>query len=68
MYEKIVGSPKREANILEFISFLHTGMFSACCFRQSTYMAQGFVNEVLNETWTHLFLQFEWFSIGYGFI
>ena len=33
-----------------FILFLHMCMFPACCFRQSTYMAQGFVNGVLNET------------------
>ena len=31
-------------------------------------MAQSLVNEVLNETWTHSCLQFEWFSVGYGFI
>ena len=29
-------------------------------------MAQGLVNGVLNETRTHLCLQFEWFSVGYG--
>ena len=29
-------------------------------------MAQGFVNGVFNETWTHSCLQFEWFSVGYG--
>ncbi len=32
------------------ILFLHTCMFPACCFRQRTYMAQGLVNGVLNET------------------
>ena len=25
-------------------------MFPACCFRQRTYVKQGLVNEVLNET------------------
>ena len=48
--------------------FLHTCMFPVCCFRQRTYMGQGFVNVVLNATWTHLCLQFEWSSVGYGFI
>ena len=33
-------------------------MFSACCFRQRTYMAQGHVNGVLKETWTHSCSQF----------
>ena len=31
-----------------FILFLHTYMFSVCCFRQRTYAAQGHVNRVLN--------------------
>ena len=35
-------------------------MFPACCFRQRTYVAQGLVNRVLNETWTHAHFQFEW--------
>ena len=39
-----------------FILFLHTCMFKASCFHQRTYMAQGLVNGVLNETF------------GYGFI
>ena len=43
-------------------------MFPACCFRQKTYMAQGLVNGVLNETWTHLCLEFEWFLVGYNLI
>ena len=79
----IVVGPKREIDILKcvgprrdlyflriysFISFLHTYMFPACCFRQRTYMAQGLVNGVLNETGTHLCLQFELFSVDYGFI
>ena len=46
---------------------LNTRMFPACCFRQRTYMVQGFVNGVLSETWIHLCLQFECFSVGYGF-
>ena len=41
-----------------FISFLNTCMFAAYCFRQRTYMAQGLVNIVLNETWTHSCLKF----------
>ena len=48
--------------------FLHTCMLPACCFRQRTYVAQGLVNRVLKESWTHWCLQFEWFSFGYGFI
>ena len=36
-------------------------MFPDCCFRQRTYMAQGLVNGVLNETWTHYCSQFEYF-------
>ena len=33
-----------------FILFLLICMFPACCFHQRTYMAQGIVNGVLNET------------------
>ena len=34
-----------------FIHFVLTYVYvSACCFRQRTYMAQGLVNGVLNET------------------
>ena len=32
-------------------------MFPACCFHQRTYMAQGLVNGVFNETWTLSCLQ-----------
>ena len=35
---------------------------------KKTYMAQGLVNGVLNETWNLSCLQFEWFSVAYGFI
>ena len=81
--EIFVVGQKRERNILRwvgpwrdlyffriylFILFLHTCIFPACCFRQRTYMAQGLINGILNETWTHSCLQFEWFSDGYGFI
>ena len=58
----------------EFISIVFTYvlymcMFPACCFLQRTYVAQGIVNRVLNETWTHSCFQFEWFSFGpVGFI
>ena len=51
-----------------FILFLHTCMFPAFCFHQKTYMPQGLGNGLLNETWTHLCLQLEWFSVVYGFI
>ena len=51
-----------------FILFLHMCMFPAYCFHQRTYIAHSLVNGVLNETWTHSCLQFEWFSVGYGFI
>ena len=40
-------------------------MFLVCCFRQRTYVAQGHVNGVLNETRTHSFLLAERFS---GFV
>ena len=32
---------------------LYLCMFPTCCFCQRTYVAQGLVNGVLNETWTH---------------
>ena len=51
-----------------FILFLHMCIFPAWCFHQRTCMAQGLDNGVLNETWTHLCLQFEWCSVGYGFL
>ena len=35
--------------IYSFILFLHTCMLAACCFRQRTYVEQGYVNGVLNE-------------------
>ena len=31
---------------------LYICMFPACCFRQRTFVAQGLLNGVLNETWT----------------
>ena len=65
---KLVG-PLRDLYFFNlFILFLHTCMFPGCCFRQRTNMAEGLVNGVLNETWTHSCLQFEWFSVGYRFI
>ena len=42
-------------------------MFLACCFRHWTYLAQGLVNAVFNETWTNSRSKFECFSVGYGF-
>ena len=58
-------------NFHEFIYFvltyvLYMCMFPACCFHQRTYVAQSLVNGVLNDTWTHSCLQFEWFSVGLG--
>ena len=52
---KIGRSTKRFA-FFEFIYFVLTYvlficMFPACCFRQRICMAQGLLNEVLNETW-----------------
>ena len=38
-------------------------MYLACYFRQRTYVAQGLIDGVLNETWTHSCSQFECFSI-----
>ena len=35
-----------------FILFLYTYMFSACRFRQRTYMAQGLVNGVLTRLYS----------------
>ena len=66
IYFKIGRSTKRL--VVFRIFFLLTCIFPACCFRQIAYMAQVNVNEVFNETWTHSCLQFEWFSVGYGFI
>ena len=43
-------STKRFVFIYLFILFLHTCMFTACCFRQRTYMAIGLGNGTLNET------------------
>ena len=67
---KIGMSTKRFVyfRIYLFILFLHTCMFPASCFCQRTHMAHSLVNGVLNETWTHSCLQFDWFSVGYGFI
>ena len=66
--KNLVVGPKRERNILKWIdprrdlyflniylliSFVHACMFPAYCFLQRRNMAQGLVNGVLNETWTH---------------
>ena len=50
------------------VLFLHMCIFPSWCFYQRTCMAQGLVNGVFNESWTHSWLQFEWFSVGYGFL
>ena len=34
-------------------------IYPACFFRERTYVAQGLVNGVLNETWTHSYSTFE---------
>ena len=48
-----------------FIFFLHSCyMFPACCFRQRTCVAQGLLNGVFNETWTHSCFLYKWFSFG----
>ena len=42
------------------------GFHIACCFCQRTYMVQGLVNGVFNETWTRSFevgMVFSWFSV-----
>ena len=31
-----------------FISFVHTRMFPACCFRKRIYVAQGYMNGALS--------------------
>ena len=55
IYIKIGWSTKTFVffRIVLFILFLHTCILPLCCFRHSTYMAQGLVNGVLNETWTY---------------
>ena len=40
-------------NQIDKIIYIYVCMFPACCFRQRTDVAQGLVNGVLNETWTH---------------
>ena len=70
IYSKIRRPTKRFV-FFEFIHFILTYvcMFPACCFHQRTCVAQGLVNGVLNKTWTHSCLQFEWFLVGQaGFI
>ena len=39
-------------------------MFPACCFSQRTYVAQGFFNGVLCETWTRSYFQSKWPLVG----
>ena len=47
---------------------LYMCIFPDCCFCQRTYAAQGLVNGVHNETWTHSCSQFEcFFPFGCGF-
>ena len=54
--------------IYNFFLFLPTCMFPACCFCQRTYLAQNIINRLHNDTLTRLCLQFEWCSVGYGFV
>ena len=68
IYFKIRSSTKRFV-FFEFIYFVLTNvlyicMFPACCFHQRTYVAQGLVNGVLNETWTHSCFQYKWPLVG----
>ena len=67
---KWVG-PRRDLYFLRvylFVVILHTCMFPAWCFCQRTCMTQSLVNGVFNEIGTHSWVQFEWFSVGYGFL
>ena len=64
IYFKIRRSMRRFV-FFEFIYFvltyvLYICLFLACCFHQRTYVAQGLVNTVLNETWTHSGFQYKW--------
>ena len=55
--------PRRDLYLLNFFVLtyvLYMCMFSACCFCQRICVAQGLVNGVLNATWTHFSLLFEW--------
>ena len=68
LYFRIRRSTKRFV-FFKFIYFvltyvLYTCMFPVCCFLQRTYVAQGLVNGVLNEIWTHSCFQFEWPLVG----
>ena len=46
-----------------FTHVLYMCMFPACCFHQRTYVAQGFGNLSLIETWTHSCSQFKCFFL-----
>ena len=43
---------------------LYMCVFPACCFRQTTCVAQGLFNGVLNETWTYSCFQYKWPLLG----
>ena len=45
---------------------LYMCIFPASSFRQRTYVAQGLLNGIHNETWTQFCLQFECFPVGLG--
>ena len=67
---KIEMSTKRFLLFNLSISFLHTCyiytcMFPACCFHERTCVAQGILNGVLNETWTHSCFQYKWILSGW---
>ena len=67
LYFKIGRSTKRfvffESIYFVLTYLLYMCMFPACCFRQRTYVAQGLVNGVLNESLNHSCSQFECFSV-----
>ena len=54
---KIYFKIRRSTNLFCSYIVLYMCMFPACCFRQKTYVAQGLLNGLLNETC----LQFECF-------
>ena len=43
---------------------LYICTFPAGCFCYGTYVAQGLINGVLNETWNHSCLQYKWPFVG----
>ena len=48
--------------VLTYVLYIH--IFPACCFHQRTYVTQGLVNGVLNETRPHSCFQYKWPLVG----